>query len=103
MTRLTHVIWDIGPLEFERFTGGSFYLGGSGGCHITELVGETTETGSEGGWRDFTKVDGNYTPCSLDSGLDKETAGCETAERVGEDPEGDPAGSVAECHYDPGC
>lgn len=69
--------------------------------HVTELVGDTSETRSESGRRDFPEEDGHDTPGALNTGLHEEAAGSQTSEAARQDPERDERSGVTQSDEEP--
>lgn len=63
-------------------------LSRGGRNHVSDLVGDTREGGSEGRRRQLVEVDGNDTPGTLNKELHEEARGAEAALTLGEDPGG---------------
>lgn len=72
--------------DTQMFAGGRLDLSRGARSSVTELVGETSKDGAESGRGDLAQVNGDDTPCTLDSDLDKEGTGSESAKGVGQDP-----------------
>jgi hypothetical protein len=68
------VIRYILPLDGRPpvLTSPRFDLRGSGRSHVTQLIGDPGKGRSEGGRRGLGEVDGNHTPCSLNTELEEE-------------------------------